>query len=314
MPTWNTPNYHITIQRPMLAASFDPLAKNQLAIALKHLPLLASYKLDGVRCTNYQNVLLSRSMKRIPNRSTQKEFTGNQLLHGLDGELIAGDPTDPQCYRKTVSAVMRATGTPQDVRWYVFDRWSFHAVARKRIESLFPATKINNKIVVLQQRLCATWDDVLEYEQEAIRNGYEGLILRTMGGLYKEGRSTLREGLLFKLKRFKTSEALVVDMVEMLHNCNMAVLNELGLSARSSHKSGKKGAGTMGVLVCRDLKNGIEFEIGTGFTEDDRAWWWARRNNLKAKEYIISYSHFPVGGYEKPRHPVYRFLRAKEDM
>ena len=48
---------------------------------------------------------------------------------------------------------------------------------------------------------------LLEYEEEVLSQGYEGLIIRDAFSPYKFGRSTVSEQSLLRLKRFKDAEA-----------------------------------------------------------------------------------------------------------
>jgi DNA ligase-1 len=82
-------------------------------------PLLASPKLDGVRAIVKNGVVLSRSLKTIPNERVQQLF-GLEALSNLDGELIVGSPVSKTCYTDTVSGVMRASGAPY-VTFFAFD-------------------------------------------------------------------------------------------------------------------------------------------------------------------------------------------------
>jgi DNA ligase-1 len=52
------------------------------------------------------------------------------------------------------------------------------------------------------------------------------------------------------------------------------------------------------------VNTGVEFNIGTGFTAEDRA----------KKDWvglIVKYKFFPIGVKDKPRHPVYLGLRPE---
>ena len=72
-------------------------------------PILASPKLDGIRATiGGKGDLYSRNGKLLPNKWVQE--IGYPHLAGLDGELICGEPTAPDCFRKTSSAVMSIEG------------------------------------------------------------------------------------------------------------------------------------------------------------------------------------------------------------
>jgi DNA ligase-1 len=63
----------------------------------------------------------------------------------------------------------------------------------------------------------------------------------------------------------------------------------------------------------RDLKTGVKFEIGTGFDDATRHWFWAHRDTVKGE--LITYKHFKQTGVKnKPRQPVYVGLRALEDF
>lgn len=127
---------------------------------------------------------------------------------------------------------------------------------------------------------------------------------------YKHGRSTAKEGYLMKLKRFIDSEAVVIGIEEEMFNGNEATTNELGRTKRSTAKAGLVPKGRMGKLHVRDFKSGVEFHIGTGFTDADKAWWWAEdRRGL-----MVKYKSFPVGVKDLPRHPVYLGIRDPGDL
>ena len=100
--------------RPMLADTATDISKLKF-------PLLVSPKLDGIRAIVIDGILMSRSLKPIPNRYVQNLFS--RLPNGTDGELILGNPTEDP-YRATVSAVMSEDGKP-DVYFYVFDNYKF---------------------------------------------------------------------------------------------------------------------------------------------------------------------------------------------
>jgi len=56
----------------------------------------------------------------------------------------------------------------------------------------------------------------------------------------------------------------------------------------------------------------MRFNIGTGFTDAERADIWAKRNALVGQ--LIKFKYFPVGGYEAPRHPVFAGFRDRRDV
>jgi DNA ligase-1 len=274
-------------------------------------PLLASPKLDGIRAVNLDGALVSRSLKPIPNAHVQALF-GGSATRFFDGELICGDPTAEDVYRKTNSAVLSQDGEPE-VTWYLFDYFeSAPTQSTARLSHLREVASGVPNCVVLDQHLVTCEDALLALEEKALAQGYEGLILRALDGTYKYGRSTEKEGLLLKLKRWATDEAEILEVVELEHNRNEKTVNALGYAERSSHKENKVGGGTMGSLRVRDLKTGAVFSIGTGFTAKDRAAIWAEKEAVIGK--IVSYNHFPIGVKDLPRFPTYKGFRSKADM
>lgn len=270
-------------------------------------PLLGSPKLDGIRAAKHRGQLLSRTLKQIPNLHIQKAAQG--WADGLDGELIVGSPTDPDVYRNTVSGVMSVTGTPNFTYW-IFDIHERDSRYADVLHELQLHSASHASISVLPQQVLSSIDDVLEYESARVDEGYEGVILRDPGAPYKFGRSTAKEGYLLKLKRFEDSEAEILSVIEEMHNGNEATTNELGRTKRSSHQANKTGKGRMGALLVRDIKTGIEFQIGTGFDDSDKEWFW--NSNVRGR--LVKYKHFPVGVKDKPRHPVYLGLRDRRDV
>lgn len=266
-------------------------------------PVLASPKLDGVRALVCDGVLLSRSLKPIPNRHVQIMF-GHPELEGLDGELILGDPTHPEAYRRTVSAVMSIDGEP-DVTFHVFDRW----------DRDYPYTEITlsyGLTIPVCSKLIRTMEELEEYEVALLDKGYEGVILRDPQSPYKFGRSTVKEGYLLKLKRFSDSEAEIIDFEELMHNQNGATINETGHTERSTKQYGLLPAGTLGALIVRDIHSGVEFKIGTGFTAAERQKFWNLRATLRGA--LVKYQYFPTGSKEKPRFPSFQGFRNRIDL
>src|SRR5262245_27898812 len=84
-------------------------------------PYYLSPKLDGFRALVRRGKVLGRRLEPIPNRFVSARFSSSSL-EGLDGELILGDPTDPQCFNSTSAALRAEEGEP-DVKFWVFDIW-----------------------------------------------------------------------------------------------------------------------------------------------------------------------------------------------
>lgn len=287
--------------KPMLASPAGPVIP---------FPMLLSPKLDGIRCLVIGGVAVGRSLKPIPNKYVQLLF-GHHEFNGLDGELIVDSPIAKEVFQVTSSGVMSIEGQPK-VKFYVFDDFSHEAGFAKRLDIAFKRTKKHTHFVQVPHHEIIEEVDLLNYEEDYLETGYEGVMLRHPDGPYKFGRSTAKEAWLLKVKRFVDSEAKIIGFTEAQHNANEAKRNELGQLERSSHKAGKVGKQTLGALMVKDLKTGVEFDIGTGFTADQRSLLWAQSDNLLGK--VIKYKSQPTGVKEKPRFPVFLGFRNKVDM
>jgi len=286
--------------KPLLAATAD-LDKVQF-------PCLISRKLDGIRVVGMNGKAMTRTMKELPNRFVQWVFATG-AFDGLDGEIIVGPANAPDVYRVTNSAVMSRDGEP-DFRFHVFDSWpqpflGFEARLETLVESTHP------RIVPVKQIKVHDMAGLLDMEEQWLSEGYEGVMGRSLDGIYKHGRSTMKEGILWKLKRFADHEYEVVGFEELLHNNNEATINELGRTERSSHMENKFGGGVLGALVVLHPEAG-EFRCGTGFSALDRAEIWANRDSYLGR--MAKIKHFEIGVKDKPRFPVWLGFRALEDM
>lgn len=291
--------------KPLLAATIEDIHET----LERHGPMLASPKLDGVRCLIRDGQAVSRNLKPIPNGFVQEILSG--VGFGLDGELIVGDPRHPQVFQNSQSGVMSRDGRPKFTYW-VFDRWDLDEAFHRRLNAARLAVKeTGSHVKHVAHKLIVSADELIEYEGQQLAQGYEGVMLRRSDGAYKHGRSTLREGILLKLKRFADSEAIVIGFTELETNTNAATTDNLGHKVRSSHKTGKVGAGKLGSLVVRDVVSGVEFDIGTGFDEAARVALWEDREHLAGRQ--LTYKYQPVGVKDKPRFPVFKGWRAEAD-
>ena len=292
---------------PMLAAAVE-LPKIQY-------PVLGFPKIDGIRAVIHRKQALSRKLIALPNQFIQGFFS-HEHYQGLDGELVVGAPNDPLCIKHTTSGVMRHEGEP-DFTFYVFDKWDMlgHGFEDRLSRATMVVAGIGSpRVKILPPQWLHREDDLLAYEQAQLDLGYEGIILRSHNGRYKHGRSTVREGGLLKLKRFLDSEAEVLEVIEEQFNGNEAQKDNLGRTKRSSAKGGKVGKGRAGALRVRDLNTGVEFEVGTGLTDTDKAEWWGWHTQGRPTARVVKYKYFPVGMQDRPRHPVYLGWRHPMDI
>jgi len=208
-------------------------------------PVLASPKLDGIRCIIRDGEAKSRSMKLIPNASVRAALEG--LPDGIDGELMV-DGGFSECS----SAFMSKSKVVEQFVFFAFD-WNMPELGgfTNRLAALTQWSEANghNNLRVVEHVRIDNAEDLAAYEAMCLSQGFEGVMVRDPHGAYKYGRSTTREGGLLKIKQFADEEMTVTRFVELMHNDNAAEKDAFGRTKRSSSKEGKRPAGVMGVMV-----------------------------------------------------------------
>ena len=292
--------------RPLLACETpDDLDKLK-----QHFPLYGSYKLDGIRAVVRNGILVSRTMKPIPSKFAQTFFAIPEL-EGVDGELLVMEQEGQTIYHDTYSAVM-THGSQVPVLFNVFDVVGDKPYNERLLDLMSRTGEHHPYVKLLEQRPLASVSQILEMEAEALDSGQEGLIVRRTDGRYKQGRSTLKEGILVKVARVKTSEAIVIGFEEMMRNMNPAEKNALGFTERSSHQENLVPSGMLGALYVQDIKTGQGFSIGTGFDHALRTEIW--NNQDKYRGMIAKYKNKPYGTKDLPRQPSFLGWRDPMDM
>ena len=293
-----------------MTKQIKPLLACEVPLEDVKFPVYVSTKLDGIRCLIIDGVAYSRSLKPIRNKFIQS-IIGKQEYNGLDGELIVGNVYDKDVFQKTTSGVMSEKGEPT-FTFYVFDDFTNNEVDySKRLERLLERNLYGKDgIVTLHQELYTSKEQVDKLLQRELELGGEGLILRSPIGKYKYGRSTPKEQLSVKLKFFQQDEFEVLGFTERMHNANQAKINELGLQERSSHKDNLIPMNTLGSLI---LKYGDDsFQMGTGFTDEQRQEIWNNRDKYLGK--LASVRYMSVGLKERPRVPSFVGWRDNDDI
>lgn len=301
--------------KPPLACDFDP-SKVKLPCAV--LP-----KIDGVRGLNLTSQFTGRSLKPHGNERLGQVF-GQNSLKWLDGELIIGDnPADDNelCNRTTTVVNSYEHPDTDDITWWVFDccHPDFHKKgfleryheAKKAVEYLKLAG-FACKVFLVPCYIAHTAEDIQQWHDKFVEEGYEGTIIRSIDGPYKYGRCTAKEFYYTRIKDFIEEDAIVNKIIEAEENTNEQIINELGLATRSSHQAGKVPKGMVGALECTDVKTGKPVRVGPGtMKHKDRVLYFEHPELLLGKR--IKYKHFPKNRKDKPRFPTFVSLRVDSD-
>jgi DNA ligase-1 len=300
--------------KPMLAEDYE---EGSLVF-----PLYLQPKIDGVRCLKLEEYPTGRSLKQHANKYTT-QFLSNPIYDGLDGELAASYETDPALCRKTSSALSTKEGEP-NLTWHVFDiinKYTRNLIYSRRYEELkfkFREWEVynNENTKVLKLVPTVMIYDIQQLRLEDTKNldkGYEGSIIRDPNGLYKEGRSTVKEGGLLRIKHFIEEDATVLSVIEGETNGNEKVTNLLGRSERSSYQENMSSNGLIGSLICKDIKTGKKFICAAGtLTVVQRKFYFENQHLIVGQ--IIKYKYFPKGIKDKPRFPTFQSFRITSDI
>jgi DNA ligase 1 len=295
-----------SINKPLLAATW----KNE---PLKF-PLYATPKIDGIRILKQNGILISRSFKQIKNLEIINKLTP-LIPEGSDGEVFIRGKTISDV-SSLVNSKNKQIGN-EHLQYFIFDMVTDNATQGylERIKAL-PKTQTTDNVSVISliPIKLNSLDDLLEYEKKSLSEGYEGIMLRKGEGIYKCGRSTLKECILVKVKRFLDSEAKIVGFQPLFHNENEVQLNELNENFRSSKLDGKIESDTLGAFLVESEFNGeiVQFKIGTGFTQEQRKDFWDNRDSLLNT--LVTFKYFEMGSKNVPRHPVFLYLRNLSDL
>jgi len=298
--------------KPMLASKWDEAKNSQM------FPYWAQPKLDGIRTlVGEDGYLYTRSLKPVRNEELQSMVRNNRhLLKGMDAEVIVGDPTAPDCYRRTSSAVMSYNNPDiAAASLWLFDIWNHKGTYDNRYgELLSRVATFPSWVRVTSCSLISDMEMLQEYQAKRLAEGHEGVILRRRDQLYKKGRGTPTKGELIKVKKWADDEGEIVAVHEELHNANPATYNNLGHMEHSGHKENLIGKGRLGAI---EVKLGEKWpsevvRVGTGFDAAQRESLWKNREDLIGK--IAKYKYFEIGVKDAPRFPVFLGFRDPDDM
>jgi ATP-dependent DNA ligase len=226
---------------PMLAQDYNKRAKNM------SFPCLAQRKLDGVRCVAISGRgLFSRNGKASSPHLTHIVAELNRLPAGttLDGELYSDDLT----FQEIVGLVKKVTLKAGDaekmakIHLCVYDtiRDGTNADRNAWLQTLFTSNSFS-ALRLLPSVPCGSLDDVKTLHAQYVAEGYEGLILRNLTGLYKVGH---RSTDLQKYKEFMDSEYPVISFKEgdgvekgcVIWVCRTPAGQEFAVRPRGTHE------------------------------------------------------------------------------
>ncbi len=290
-------------------------------------PILASYKLDGIRCLFIKGEMLSRSLKPIVNKQLREKFsdlTKYSKIHNLilDGEIYSPELTFQEITRfvmtqdfedkKSIKKHGKVLTIPDHLKYYAFDSIkddNFDEPFMKRGLQVDSLGVFENLVEIVSHNFMLCKKDIEKHFKRALEDGYEGLILREKNGRYKCGRGTIKEGLIYKVKPFLPFDSRITGVVQATKvNPNAEKkTNELGRSVTSKKKDDRiliEKASAFNVQY-----EGQELKVVLAMTDEEKEDIWANKESYIGK--MIEYKGMLIGAKDVPRHPV--FVRFRED-
>ena len=142
----------------------------------------------------------------------------------LDGELYKhGKPLS------WISGLVRKETLEEDhklLTYHCYDIVDESATFKNRVERLNKLKKdcpSDSKLIIIEQRLIKGLDAIMAMHNEAVANGYEGLVIKDPEKKYKCGA---RDNRALKIKEFQDAEFKILGIVEGLRDEDMCFLME----------------------------------------------------------------------------------------
>ena len=272
-------------------------------------------KLDGVRAISilYPNGnvdIFSRNGKQLINFNSienelKKIFESNSIKSAivLDGEIVSKN------FQELMKQIHRKNSLQDhDAKLYIFDFLSFENFSKgkeripqdKRIQNLKKwyeeNLKGNSRIKILDDihvDLDSTEGnkEFKKFNNDAVVNGYEGIMIKDPGSFYECKRST----------NWLKSKPII----------------EVSLKVKSYEEGSGKNKGKLGAIIAEGNDNGKFFRlnIGSGFTDKQRSEFWLNRQSLIGQIIEIradSISKSQDGDFWSLRFPRFKCFRGFE--
>ena len=271
----------------MKGSSWDGTLNGKVAVSLK---------LDGLRCSflikDGKAIAKTRQNKIIDGMidltKAIEEVFGNEDLF-VDGELLAINEeglTSEDLFKKT-SAIVNSKGLKKDLTFVAFDIVPLSDYVRKQNEMPFYerreiledyVSEGENELVKVAPLYFVTdkIEDIQKQLDIVVAEGLEGLMLNKINGVYEFKRTKQ----LLKVKKFNDADVLVVGVLE----------GEGRLE------------GTLGKVEVQFKYEGNVYTnyIGSGFSDEEREYYWKHQDELIGK--IVTIKYFEItsndnGGY-----------------
>lgn len=263
--------------KPMLASGFR-------ADRIQY-PCIVQPKYDGVRCPMFlkdgEVQIVSRKGKPYSIPHLEEWALKHKHLLPLDGELYNHKELT---FQEIVSAVKRESEITPLIKYVVYDKPIVTLNNKERLAMLEEdfSKIITGPVYLSKSEVCYNFDQVKACHDKFVKEGYEGIIIRNMSGMYEFG---FRSNDLIKYKEFQDSEFKIVDVIE----------------------ASGRDAGTA-IFVCEC--DAGQFNVKPQGTRELRAEYFKNRRKLIGEMVTVKYQGLSDGGI--PRFPSAISIRDYE--
>jgi len=255
-------------------------------------PYIVQPKLDGVRCRAVWNghsfVLVSSTEEIITSVPHLNHALRNFLSDGsrptlpeLDGELYTHGWSFEQVYSVTARTV-NLHDQHEQVQFHLFDYISDQSQLERTLtlRNLDMGFAKQPFVKIVPSLLANDLDELMRIYRTFLADAYEGIIVRHVDAPYQRKRVTT----MMKFKPKKSDIYQIVGVVE-------------------EHDKHGRPKNSLGALVCRGDDETL-FNVGSGFTTEQRQLLWEARSALPGKFVLVEYQHL-TPGRGVPRFPIF---------
>jgi DNA ligase-1 len=264
-------------------------------------PLIAQTKLDGHRAVYFPELqqFIGRNGNPISNEKLNTWFTKmieQNTTYILDGELYS----DTLSFNDISSRLNSEDGDLTSIYYCLYDilttqEWTAQVGTQKYKDRIALIHKLVNtwntpNVKAVEGKVINTVNELETYYKEKLAEGYEGLMLKDMDGLYQWKRVSCKSGIMMKLKPSDEYDGKIVKCEEGTGQCT----------------------GTLGAFIVKveGIKNLVR--VGSGYTQEARKEYWENKDKMigqwiKVKAWEIT------EGNESLRFPVFLSLRDPKD-
>jgi len=266
----------------MLAQPFD-----ERRLAKWNPPYIIQPKLDGQRCRAWigetGTVLLISSEENTifdyPHINQALARTGLRNVE-LDGELYT--------HGMSFESIMTHANA-EDVEYHIFDIVTSDPQHARTMQLVGMSTLFKRPLHLVGWAIAENLDQIMVEYDRIIKEGYEGIIIRQVDAPYERKRSLW-------VMKFKPKKSDIYQI--------------LGWKEEVSQSGMPKGR--LGSLICRG--NDIHsFDVGTGYSADQRAALWEGRHILPGMYVHVKYQAI-TPGKGVPRFPVFVEILEKGEI